>query len=86
MEALREVKRRFPNQHDIIHAAIEVYESARQQPMVSVEELSEKLLNMMRAHLDGVFVFSARGDCDFLLNEIFTYALTHQGGKEAGNE
>jgi len=32
MAALREVKRRFPSQHDIIHAAIEVYESARQQP------------------------------------------------------
>lgn len=33
--------------------------------------LPEKLQNIVKAHLDGVYVFSARAQCDLLLTEIF---------------
>lgn len=39
-------------------------------------ELSDKLRSMMQAHMDGIYVFSARNNADELLREIFAYALT----------
>lgn len=41
------------------------------------DELPEKLINMMQAHVDGVYVFSARGNTDEMLSEIFKAVLTN---------
>lgn len=38
--------------------------------------LSDKMLNMMQAHLDGVYKFSARENCDELVTDLIEHALT----------
>ena len=42
-----------------------------------MRDIDEKLHNMMLAHLDGVYVFSARENCDELVTRIIKLALAN---------
>lgn len=50
---------------------IGVYDPAKEKPI----EIPDKLHNMMLAHLDGVYKFSAREDCDELVTQLIKLAL-----------
>jgi hypothetical protein len=56
------------------------------QPIRDSGLVDEKLHNIMLAHLDGVYMLSARDDCDVIVSEIIKLALRTQPAQQVSED